>query len=144
MKFLLSTAFAAVLALPALAQDAITIVDPYVRALGAGSTTGAVYFVIENHSDQPDRLIGAATDVAAKAELHTHMTDAKGMVMMTHVPEGFPVDAGGQHALARGGDHVMLMGIDKPLAEGDLVTITLTFEHAGDIVIEAPVDNQRK
>lgn len=143
MKLLLSAAVAALLAMPVFAEGAISIVDPYVRAMGAGSTTGAAFFVIENNSDQADRLVAASTEVAMHAELHTHKKDANGMMMMVEVPEGFAVDAGADHALARGGDHVMLMGLNRNLAEGELVKITLVFEHAGEVVIEAPVDNKR-
>ncbi|MCR8722995.1 copper chaperone PCu(A)C [Frigidibacter sp. ROC022] len=144
MKTILSAAFGlALLAVPALAHDGISIQDPYVRAMGASAKSGAVFFTIENHSDQPDRLIGASTDVSDKAELHTHKMDDKGMMQMLEVKEGFEIPAGGTHKLARGGDHVMLFGLNKTLGEGDNVHVTLTFEHAGEVEFDAPVDNNR-
>ena len=63
-----STIFAALaataLAVPGFAQD-ITITDAYVRSASPIAKTGAAFLVIENHSDQEDRLIGATSTVPA-------------------------------------------------------------------------------
>ena len=37
------------------------------------------------------------------------------------------------------GMHVMLMGLKHPLAAGGTVELDLTFEHAGRVVVQAPV-----
>ena len=142
-KFLLTAALLA-FASPVLAADGVTIVDPYARVMGANAKTGAAFMVIENHADADDRLIGAASDVAERVELHTHKADANGTMRMMEVPEGFPVPAHGDHALARGGDHVMLLGLKRPLAQGDTFTVTLTFERSGEVTVEVPVDLERK
>lgn len=63
---------------------------------------------------------------------------------MLHVPEGFAVPALGFHTLARGGDHVMLMGLKSALKNGDVIDLTLTFEKAGAVAVQAVVDNDRK
>ncbi|NCX55288.1 MAG: copper chaperone PCu(A)C [Rhodobacterales bacterium] len=44
------------------------------------------------------------------------------------------------HALKRGGDHVMFMGLTRSLEHGDKFELTLTFEHAGDVTLTVPVD----
>ena len=46
--------------------------------------------------------------------------------------------------LQRGGDHVMLMGLNQSPAQGDEITITLVFETAGEIEVTVPVDLERK
>ncbi len=128
-------------ALPALAQDgAIKITDAYARVSGASAQSGAAFMVIENTGDTADRLADAKSDVSAKVELHTHKADANGVMQMLHVPEGFVIPAKGTHALARGGDHIMLMGLKAPLNQGDIVKITLVFEKAGEMVVDVPVD----
>ncbi len=137
-------ATATLFALPALAQDSIHIDAPYARTMGGMGASGAVFFQIMNHGATDDRLIDAKSDVAKKVELHTHKDDGNGVMQMLHVPEGFAIPAGGSHALARGGDHVMLMGLNTELKDGDMVSVTLVFEQAGEVVIEAPVDNARK
>ncbi len=134
---------ATLLALPAAAHDGIQIVDPYARSAGPGARTGAVFMVIENHAAADDRLVSASSDAAERVELHTHVQ--KGDVMqMIEVPEGFAIPAGGSRALARGGDHVMLLGLTRPLNHGDTIALTLTFEQSGAIAIEVPVDLERK
>ena len=129
------------LTLPAAAHDGVHINDAYARASAA---SGAVFFEIENHQTDDDRLISVASDVAERVELHTHKEDANGVMQMMEVPEGFVVPGNGTHALARGGDHVMMMGLKAPLNTGDTMTLTLTFERAGVITVEVPVDNERK
>lgn len=142
MKSLIAAAVLA-LATPALAHDGVHIVDPYARFIGAMAKSGAAFMVIENHAAADDRLIGAASDIAERVELHTHKADAQGNMQMLEVPEGFAIPAQGSHALQRGGDHVMFLGLRRVPAEGEAVTVTLTFEKAGDVVVEIPVDNGR-
>ena len=137
------TAAAVAFAVPAAAADGITITDAYAIAASPMAKAGAAFFVIENLTDTDDRLIDARSDVAMKVELHTHIAGDGGMMQMVHVPEGFAVPAGGSHALQRGGDHVMFMGLTRGLAEGDTVAVTLVFEKAGEIEIEVPVDLSR-
>jgi copper(I)-binding protein len=37
----------------------------------------------------------------------------------------------------------MMMGPTRSIAAGDTLTLTLSFENAGDLVVEVPVDNAR-
>ena len=66
------------------------------------------------------------------------------MMKMLHLMEGILVPAGGMHALERGGDHVMFMGLNAPMTQGDLIAVTLVFETAGEIEITVPVDLDRQ
>lgn len=127
-------------ALPALAD--ITIEDAYLRTATPMAKTGAAFMVIHNDGDADDRLIAASADIADVTELHTHKDAGDGVMKMIHVEEGFVIPAGGMHALKRGGDHVMLMGLTEMLEQGGLVTVTLTFETAGEITLDIPVDRE--
>ena len=143
-KSLLGTALVAcLLALPAAAQD-ITVTDAYARAASPVAKSGAAFMVIHNDGDTDDRLIAVRSDAAARTELHTHKDMGEGVMKMMEVEEGFPLPAGGMHALARGGDHVMLMGLAGPMAQDDVISVTLVFEQAGEMEIEVPVDLERK
>lgn len=134
------TAFA--FAAPLFAND-ITIKDAYARAAGTAAKTGAVFFSVENQGDTADTLIDVRTDVSKVAELHTHIAGDDGVMKMRKVESGFEVPAQGTHLLQRGGDHVMLMGLNRPLDTGMTFPLTLVFERSGEIVIEVPVDNDR-
>jgi len=139
-SFLVAAAATLCLTLPATANDGVRISDAYARASVA---SGAVFLVVENDQTDDDRLISVASDAAERVELHSHTEDANGVMQMRKVNEGFVVPGKGSHALARGGDHVMLMGLKKPLKTGDTVTLTLTFERAGEVTVDVPVDNER-
>jgi len=138
---------AAMLATPLMTHAAmaeIEVHDPYARASTAMSTSGAAFMMILNRGDQDDRLIAVSTDAAQRSELHTHLEDANGVMKMVHVEEGFDLPEGGEIAMIRGGKHVMLLGLTGALEQGDEITITLTFEKAGDIEVTVPVDLERK
>ncbi len=131
----------------ALADDTtatITVNDPYARSSMASSATGAAFMMVTNGSDQDDRLVAAKSDIAERVELHTHIEDANGVMQMREVEDGFAVAAGETHALKRGGDHVMFLGLKQPLNDGDIIPLTLSFENAGDVVVDVPVDLTRK
>jgi copper(I)-binding protein len=134
---------ASAFALPALAQD-IMINDAYARSASAMATSGAAFMSIMNHGDSDDRLIGVASPAAQTVELHTHTQDAQGVMRMIHVTEGFPVASGETLMLERGGNHVMFMGLTAPFEQGAMIPLTLTFEKAGEIEIEVPVDLERQ
>lgn len=135
------------LSLPALAQEhpeGMHIHDVYARSNGQAGGSGAVFFMVHNNTETDDRLIGASADVAKLVELHTHKEDANGVMQMMKIEGGIALPAGEMHELARGGDHVMLMGLTQELKDGDSFPLTLIFEQAGEITVDAVVDNQRK
>lgn len=136
---ILLAATLALIALPALAQVQIT--DAYGRSTGA---SGAVFLTITNPDVTDDRLLSATTDAAEMAMLHTSMMDANGVMSMPELAGGVVIPAGGAHALARGGDHIMLMGLTAPLKDGDTLRLILTFELAGPIALDVIIDNKRQ
>ncbi len=131
------------LAAPALAQDHpehIHVHDAYARL---GPASGAVFFLIHNNTDSDIRIVGARSELAKKAELHTHIEDANGVMKMAKIEGGVPLAAGEMHAFERGGDHVMLMGLTAGLKDGDMIPLTLIFEDGAEIQLDVPVDNAR-
>lgn len=128
--------------LPAFANDGLHVDNAYARFM-PGAMAGAAFMTIENQMTEDDRLISAASDIAEKVELHTHKQGTDGTMQMVHVPEGFVIPAQGMHELKRGGDHVMFMGLKKIPADGTTVHLTLTFEKAGVMELDVPVDSKR-
>ncbi len=143
MKSFIIAAATAAFALPALAGDIshITIDDAYARA--SNTMAGAAFMSITNTSDTDDRLVAVASDVAERVELHTHLEDANGVMRMIEVEDGFAIPAGGTHMLARGGDHVMFMGLKAPFEQGRSIDVTFIFEIAGEMTLDIPVDLER-
>jgi len=93
--------------------------------------------VIRNMGRTDDALIGAASDVAETVELHE--TTMEGDMAGMHPVEAIPVPAGGSVTLEPGGYHVMLIGLKQELQTGQMITLTLTFEKAGQITVQAEV-----
>jgi copper(I)-binding protein len=85
-----------------------------------------------------DRLIGARCAAAGSAELHRDELE-NGIAKMRRV-DAIPLRAGASFVLKPGGYHVMLMDLVEPLKEGDLLKLTLVFEKAGEIEVEATVE----
>ncbi len=122
----------------------ITITDSYARSASKVAKSGAAFLVIQNGTDTDDRLINASSPAAEMVQLHTHKENSDGVMQMLHVEEGFELPAGGKIMMERGGNHVMLMGLTKPFEQDEMIPLTLTFEHAGDMTIEVPVDLDRE
>lgn len=124
------------------AVSGIQISDAFMRKNGTAATAGAAFMTITN-GGPADRLIGAEVDFAKMAEIHTHIMDANGVMMMREIEGGLAIGANSTAVLARGGDHVMIMGITGPVTEGEIKTLRLIFENAGPIDIQIPVDQNR-
>ncbi|WP_420862870.1 copper chaperone PCu(A)C [Algirhabdus cladophorae] len=143
---ILRAACAAVLLAPAAhAGDmgSIMVMDSYARASTPTAMAGAAFMQIMNHGDTADRLIAASSPAAKRVELHTHI-EKDGVMMMTHVEDGFELPAGATLHLKRGGEHVMFMGLTTRFEQDKMIEVTLTFEQAGDITVQIPVDLTRK
>lgn len=126
------------------AHDGIHVEDAYARVSGGTAKSAAVFMTLMNHSIEDDRLLSVSSDAADRAELHTHTLDTNGVMHMGEVTEGFPIVGQEAHMLDRAGDHIMLLGLKQGLKQGDTVTVTLKFERGEELVVEVPVDNDRK
>lgn len=113
----------------------IAILQPFARATPA--KVGGVFLTIRNTGASADKLVKAESPVAASVELHTHVKDGDAMRMRP--VENVPVPANGQVALEPGGYHIMMIGLKQALKEGDSVPLTLTFEQAGKVTLQVPV-----
>ncbi len=115
----------------------LVVQDAWARAAAAGADT-AVYFTIVNRSTAADTLLSAATDAAQEAGVHQTATDASGMTGM-HMVSSLAIPGGGTVQFAPGGYHVMLSSLKQALNAGDHVTVTLTFQNAGVVTVNAEV-----
>jgi periplasmic copper chaperone A len=116
---------------------AIEVHDAWARASLGQTGTSAVYMTLEASGDQGDRLVGAASPLAASAELHTHLVEG-GVAKMRPVAV-IEIAPGAPTVLEPGGLHIMLTGLREKLVEGDALPLSLTFEDAGTIQLEVPI-----
>ena len=104
---------------------------------GAAGQGRAAYLEITG-SATADALVSASSPDAAAMELHETTTDSTGMTGMHPIPS-LAVPAGAAVALKPGSYHLMINGLKKPLAVGDMFEIDLMFQNAGKVVVQAEV-----
>jgi len=97
---------------------------------------GSVYFSVVNPAARGDRLLRVETAAAERAEAHESVEE-NGVVRMVARPEGFEVPAGGTLELQPGGKHIMLIGPQIAADAAGPVALTLHFERAGAIEVQA-------
>jgi len=116
----------------------LEVASAWARATPAKAETGIAYVTIR--SPTADRLISVSSPVAKKAELNS--MEMSGMVMKMRPLASLDIPAGQPVTLKPGGDHIMLMGLNGPLREGQSFPLTLTFEKAGarevTVTVEKP------
>jgi copper(I)-binding protein len=130
---------AAIMLTPVSAQQAGSIVidDAWAPPTPGGSKTAAVYLTVENRGTSTDRIVGAASPVAERADLHTTIRDGD-VMRMRHVVS-VEVPPGSKAVFAPNGFHIMLTGLKSPLKMGDALPLTLKFASAGDVPVVATV-----
>lgn len=116
---------------------ALRILDARAHAPDEVGNRGAVYMTLEATGAESDRLLGAATPFAEKAELHSFWLE--GCFVHRRAVEAIEFAAGGRTVLDPGGPHILLSGLRRELVEGRTIPLTLTFEKAGTVDIEVPV-----
>lgn len=117
----------------------VMFVDGYVRAMPPSVPNSAAYFTLMNHGPEVD-LVGVETEVAAEAQLHT-LVEEEGVVKMRQLPK-FTLASHGNLELMPSGKHVMLLGLKKPLTEGQEVVLRLKFSDGSEKRLTLPVSKQ--
>lgn len=114
----------------ALAQTVVT--DSWVRATVPAQKNGGAYLTVR--SPDAARIVKGASPVADSVELHTMQMKGTTMSMREmpaiDLPAGKPMND----------FHVMLIGLKRPLKEGETVPLALTVEHPGGKVETVKVD----
>jgi copper(I)-binding protein len=124
-------------------HDVLKVTDAYARASSPTAKSGAIFFVIENGTEEEQLLTGAKADIANRVELHTHKAGENGVMMMTEIEGGVKVEPKHVSKFKRGGNHVMLMGLKQSLNNGDVIPVELIFKNK-IVRMNVIVDNDRK
>src|SRR5262249_45815004 len=82
---------------------------------------------LSHHKKHGNKLVGGSTPVGQKVEMHETATK-DGVATMRPVLGGLSIPPGRTVTLAPGGYHIMIIGLNAPLKEGDHVPMTLQFE----------------
>lgn len=110
----------------------ISVSNAYIP-LPASPTMAVAYFDIGNSGGSADRLLNVSSPAVQSAALNQSTATSMQTV------DGVDVPAHGAAHLARGGTHVMLMGLGPSLRIGQRIQLTLTFRNSGAVTVEATV-----
>lgn len=131
----------------ALALAALTVTGAWSRP---AVDNAVVYATIRNDGPKPVALVRVRTGAGKIAELHRSMAMTGGMTMGgTAMPAmgmapvaAIAIPAHGTVTLKPGGDHVMVLGLRKPLAAGSSFPATFTFSDGRAITVRVRVENR--
>jgi len=106
--------------------------------VGAGVDPTGAYVVIHNAGGN-DTLVGASSPAAATVEIQQRQgkTDTEPGVLV--VVDQLAIPGFEDTRLQPGGDQLLLTDLVRPLAAGDTVQLTLQFERAGSVTVDAEV-----
>lgn len=107
---------------PVAAQTGLTIDSGWVKA-GNGMT--ALFGTVRNSGSADVTIVSGTSAAASQVQIHTMEKQPDGTMKMVQKPGGLTVPAGGSAVLAPGADHIMLIGLTAPLANGDEVTVRM-------------------
>jgi uncharacterized protein YcnI/copper(I)-binding protein len=116
----------------------ITIAAPFTRATLPNAPVAGGFLTLTNAGSEDDRLVSVTGPFAAEGQIH-EMAMQGDVMKMRHLPDGLVIPAGETVNLEPGGLHLMFMGLNTALVEGESVAVTLTFEKAGTVTIDMPV-----
>lgn len=102
---------------------ALTVSDPWVKAAESGMS--AAFGTIRNTTDKDVTIVSASTPASPMVELHETVMGANGTMQMQPKKGGFVIPAKGELKLEPGANHIMLMGLSKPVKAGDEITFDL-------------------
>ena len=127
------------LAPPAFAHQPVTaggleLTHGFTRATLPGAEVAGGFVTIRNTGATADRLTGGTAPFARAVELH-EMSMQGDVMKMRRIEGGLEIAPGTVLELKSGAEHIMFMGLTQPLEEGKVVDVTLTFEHAGPVVV---------
>jgi copper(I)-binding protein len=122
------------------AAETISLTQAWVRTTdGALDTTMVPLAVtIKNSTANEVSIQSVTSPVAGKVEFH-EMAMKDGKMVMQPKADGITIPAGETVVLKPGSDHIMLMGLKKPLPVGEEVTAEFVFSDGTTKTVTAPV-----
>lgn len=114
---------------------ALTVTDPWVKAAEDGMS--AAFGTITNTSDQDVTIMSASTPASPMVELHETVMGSNGTMQMQEKQGGFVIPAKGKLVLEPGANHIMLMGLPKPVKAGDDISFDLKLKDGSTVTFTA-------
>lgn len=116
----------------------VRVENAWSRATPPGIDRGAGYMTLHNTGDKPRTLTGAEAEDAERVEIH-ESREVDGQMRMEALPDGVTLEPGETVELAPMGIHLMLMGLDEPLARGETFPLMLEFRNGDTLETELTI-----
>jgi hypothetical protein len=126
MKRIFCAGLLALLAAPQVHADEVAVSKAWVRATAPGQDTASVQLNITSKKDAT--LIRVASGSAQSGEIHSIIME--GDMMKMRILEELPLPAKTPVSLGVDGNHLMLLGLKKPLIAGRKLPFALTVKFA--------------
>lgn len=115
----------------------ITVEDAWIRGVPPSATTTAAFMTIHNTGSDDAILKSADCGVAETVQIHT-MEQVGEIMKMKEVSE-LRIPANAQAVLAPKGYHIMLIGLVRPIHEGETIPVSLNFTDRATVAVDAVV-----
>lgn len=105
------------------------------RTSKPGTNNSAIFMNIKNNLNTDVRLVEVSSSVCKSTEMHTHK-ELDGMKQMVQIDE-ILIGKNSETKLVPGGLHIMLMGLNAPIKEGDKVDLQMKFDNGEVLKFDA-------
>jgi copper(I)-binding protein len=139
------TLLGALLLSAAMAQTVnLRLIEGWVRLPPPVLKSTVAYMVLENPGARPLRLTGGSAEVAGTVMPMSDYVETRNGVEVKGMREVrfLEIPAGGRLELKPGGKHLMLIGLQRPLREGERIMFNLRFEGGGTARVVLSVQNK--
>lgn len=111
--------------------------DAYAKPTIPGMSSASVYTKLTNHTTQTITIVGVSSNAAKAAELHT--MSFKGERMLMRRLHEVSIEAGQSVSFTPKTDHVMLIGLHKPLVDGQTISLVFQLKNGKTVEVTVPV-----
>ena len=119
------------------ADRGIVVENPYVSLAPPGVSTTGVFMTLRNTGSTNQRIIGAKSPAASIVEFHQSIIEQN--IAKMRLAKSLDIPAKGVLELRSGSHHIMLVGLNRPLKEGDKIPLTLQFDDKRSYSLSVPV-----
>jgi copper(I)-binding protein len=120
------------------AEKQFYIDNAWIESSRPGTSISAGFMTITNKGTVSDRLIAVETGFAVKVELHSVLMVDE-VMSMRPLRNGLVIPPAGVVKLSPATDHMMFIGLKKPLMVGETRLLVLSFEKTGKLTVAVPV-----
>lgn len=93
----------------------------WVRSTIGAQTATAVYLSLRNTTNETIELVDVENELASHSMIHKTI-DEDGVAKMRH-QKSISIEPGKKVIFEQGGLHIMLMGLSRPITEGEFITV---------------------